>query len=507
MKLKIRWNWVVEPVFVALLVALAFPPFGVWPLAMVGFGIFFRRALLDRHDAKACATRFAVYAFFVNLFGFYWISYTLREFGGIPWLAAVPLMLLIFAIFSILPYGAGWVWGRYSVKLPPLAAAPALALFWIFFDGLEPRLFPWSPVMSVGSVPLLMASANSLGTWGWRFLFFGAAAAVAALSLRHRGRRLALWSLIPVGITFGFGFGLGKLDRDMLRKRYSDRQPVAMIQGNIGNYDKKLTKLGVVPTIQNVLAIHRTLVEKAAIHMTDKAREGIEPWYFWPETAFPGYPLDASANQGLMAEWAKLGQGTHLIGAYETALDNFAGRQIPMEFNIVALFHESNGLVSYYRKNIRLMFGEYIPGDNWMPWIYKLLPAVNHFGGGREQKPLAHPSSGGAVFIPLVCYELLFDRFVDRFVSQAKKEYPGRPLVLVNPSNDSWYGPTSEQFQNAFLARWAAARQGLPLARPTNTGDSILVAPWGEVMTQGPRDETTVIFGELPVQSIQRRLE
>ncbi|MBS1984067.1 MAG: apolipoprotein N-acyltransferase [Bdellovibrionales bacterium] len=502
---------VLEPILVALIVALAFPPFGLWPLALIGF-IFFARALLDSPTRSGppskgpSAVRFAVYSFAVNIFGFYWLAYTLKEFANLSWLVAVPAMILVYLGFALIPAAFGALWGWIDYRLPGRFRRVGLTLLLVAYDGFDPRLFPWSPVMSVGSDPILMASVAKFGTWGWRVLFFGLAVYLADLTLRPKNKALYWRMALSVLLVFGSAYGVGFWARSELRKRYADRQPIALVQGNIGNYEKKLTKLKIMPTVHNVLAVHRDLIERAAIHLAPAATAGVEPWVLWPETSFPGAPTADARDRKILEDWTRQTRGLQLVGSYENMVTPFGGKLVPMDYNIIAFFHERTGYVSRYQKNLRLAFGEYIPGDETFPGLYKLFPAVNHFGRGHDLGGLAHPDPAGAVFLPLVCYEILFESFVDNFVREAHAKYPGRPLVLINPSNDSWYGPTSEPFQNAHLARWAAARVGLPLLRPTNTGLSQIVAPWGEVMASGPRDDMALIFGELPVEHQQKRL-
>jgi apolipoprotein N-acyltransferase len=195
------------------------------------------------------------------------------------------------------------------------------------------------------------------------------------------------------------------------------------------------------------------------------------------------------------------------VGAYATALETFAGKPKELDFNIVGFLHESDpGRIDHYRKRIRLPFGEYIPFDEQFPFLYKWLPAVNHFGAGERFQGLAHPDSQGPVFVPLVCYEILSRSFVRDFVRSLRRDYKGRPLILVNPTNDSWYGPTSEPFQHSLIARWMVAEQQLPALRPTNTGLSQVIAPWGEVLASTHRDESRVVYGLLPVSKAIPRL-
>lgn len=494
-----------DSILVALLVALAFPPFGLWPLAWIAF-VYLARDLLTA-PAKELGQRLAVYAYAVNLFGFYWISYTFNEFGGMGWPLALLAMILMFALCSVAPWALGWLWGQARERTPDFARGAALALFLVLWDGLEPRFFPWTPAMSVGSDALLLASTYHLGTWGWRALFFTSAALCAWATLRPKNARARLAPALALPIALLVGYVAGYHARKTLRARYAGRQPVALVQGNVGNNEKKLTKLQIMPTVQNVLAIHRDLIESAAVRFAESTeRTSTEPWIFWPETSFPGFPTNPNSDRRLMEDWTRLTRGLQIVGAYEQGPVTFGGQTATLDFNVVALFHEREGFVKRYRKVIRVPFGEYIPGDEKFPNAYKYLPAVNHFGMGTDRTGLPHPDPQGPVFVPLVCYEILFESFVNDFVRQARAAFPGRPLILLNPTNDSWYGPTSEPFQNSFLARWAAARHGLALLRPTNTGISIVVAPWGEVLARGPRDEAALIYGELPVERVQKRL-
>ena len=86
-------------------------------------------------------------------------------------------------------------------------------------------------------------------------------------------------------------------------------------------------------------------------------------------------------------------------------------------------------------------------------------------------------------------------------VQSAKKDYPGRDLVMVNPTNDSWFGEGAELFLHSHLARWQVAREQVPMVRPTNTGLSMVIAPWGEVLTQGRVGVEELILTELPLST------
>ncbi len=419
------------------------------------------------------------------------------------------MAVFVFALVSIWSGLVGGLWGRYGGSLHRRHRPWALAFLLLLLDSFDTRIFPWSIVMGMGSQREFLASVFWLGTWGWRVLFFGLLPIVYLWSRQPGldGRRLAFRLVALFGVVLGGAWGLGAWQISRLEARYPERQPVILIQGNIGNFQKKLTKLGVEPTVNNVLRIHGDLFDRILNEnyrgRPPEAGEA-EPWYAWPETSFPGFPVSDPGQRAWVRERLDRTRGLHLIGAYDRAPQVEAGRRLILDFNIVALFHEAVGYVSHYEKVNLLAWGEYVPFGDRYPRLYEIFSAVNHFGRGLEAKELAHPDPEGPVFVPLICYEILMPGFVTDFVRKAEAAYPGRDVILVNPANDSWYGPTSQPSQHSLLARWEVARQGVPMIRPTNTGLSQVVAPWGEVLAVGPRDETTFVSGQIPVRKTLR---
>jgi apolipoprotein N-acyltransferase len=515
---RTRTTLLLYAALLAVLVALGFPPAGIWPLTWVACGLFVRQALSPHfmEDRRTAALFWGTFATVVNVAGFYWVAHTLHEFGGLPWLASVPLTFGVYALLGtnaalfgyLWPWFSGWVDRKWPARWPRPNRYLKFAVWLAIFETLDLRVFPWTWAQSIGSDRWLLATVQTLDTWGWSLIFLAFVLGFAWLLDAFKGRALALRLAALAAAFFVPLYGLGAWKMQRFLERYPDRQPVALVQGNVGNYQKKLTKAGVEPTIRNVLAIHRDLMEKIAIRFAAEGSadaKGPEPWIVWPETSYPGFPLQVPSSAQVLKNWVLLTRGLHIVGTYEQGSIELAGRDFDVDFNIAALFHERTGYSGHYRKRIRMPFGEYIPGDFAFPDAYDLLPAVNHFGAGEKYQALPHPDPKGPVFVPLICYEVLFRGFVDEFVEQARKDYPGRPLVLVNLSNDSWYGPTSEPYTHSLLSRWSSARQGLPMLRPTNTGFSQVVAPWGEVLDEGPRDEAWVVFGKLPVERLQLR--
>jgi len=508
----------------AVLVALGFPPFGIWPLTWLGFAIFlfplFSKVSQHPNLAKKKAFwYFLSYSFFVTCLGFYWLSFTLKEFGNMPWVVAIPVCAFIFFLFSILSGVFGILWATLHANLGTkfLKAQPilrdAILAFGVSYlwDTLDFRLFPWSPAQSIGVSEFMLPSVYYLDTWGWRVIFFASLSAMTAFyvhSSRSKFFKHSVFALLLVTV-FAVGSGLGIHAKNTLKKDYSEEQPVVLLQGNVGNYEKKLTKLGVMPTVRNVMSIHRSLIFEMMIKRHDLDTKhpdfkNAQSWVAWPETSFPGFPLETNDLSAQLLDWVNMSQSLHFVGAYESAETLFAGKKIDLDYNITAMFSpqvgSTLGEVKHARKQMRIPFGEFIPFDDYFPFLYEWLPAVNHFGKGDSNVPLPHPSQDGPVFLPIVCYEILYESFVDAYVKSSQEKFPNRAMLVINPANDSWYGPTSEPSQHSLLARWATTRHGLASLRATNTGLSQVIAPWGEVLSQGAQDESTLIFGILPVK-------
>ena len=86
-------------------------------------------------------------------------------------------------------------------------------------------------------------------------------------------------------------------------------------------------------------------------------------------------------------------------------------------------------------------------------------------------------TKNGQRFVTPICYEILESNYMRSLLNEF-----GNNRFIVNHTNDSWYGDTSEPFHHSLLARWESSRLQVSMLRPTNTGMSQIVAPWGEVL-------------------------
>lgn len=492
---EILWAYILGVFYV-----ISYPPVSVWPVSIIAFALLswltfeeFRSKASFGHYFKI----FFVFSFSTRLSGLYWIPHTMIEFSAFPLIVAWILGLLGFVLMSV-PGSlvAAFLMPRIlKIKKESLRVG-AIFLFWIVWDFCDYRFFPWAPVQSFGSQKYLLASAGVLGTVGWNLIFYALTSAIHIRWTKNFPRRIAAWAAAWIFVLLVGGV-LGQQQIIKLQAKFPERQKIAMLQGAVGNFEKKLQNRGEAPTNENVLRIYRDLVESLALKQ--KSENLGELFVFWPETAFPGFPLNDSSLSELLSSWAKITKGFHLIGAYEEASVDEGGKSTMYQFNVVAAYASSGEFRGHYRKVVRMPFGEYIPGDQFFPTIYEKFPFLNNFGKGARHLPLPHDQATGPVFLPFICFETLDEAYVKEAVRSAKEQYPGRDIVLVNPTNDSWFGEGAELFLHSHLAIWQAAREGLPLIRPTNTGISMVVAPWGEILSYGRVGVETMVFTEMPV--------
>jgi apolipoprotein N-acyltransferase len=238
---------------------------------------------------------------------------------------------------------------------------------------------------------------------------------------------------------------------------------IVLVQSNIGDPEELATRLGNVTQ-----AIDSTLATYVGLSVGALA-QGHADLVVWPETAMPSIP-----RPRVMARVQSLAgaYGVPVIfGAYDS--ERLEGNRWKL-FN-AALHMQPNGQVAgrYYKHKL-LLFGEYVPLSDRFPFLLHLLPTPGEFSPGPGPGVFR---VGGVAFTPLICYELLFPRVV-RGALRAGGE------VILNLTNDYWFGRHLEPEQHLALCRMCSLETGRPIVRATNTGISALVDASGKVVAR-----------------------
>jgi apolipoprotein N-acyltransferase len=151
-------------------------------------------------------------------------------------------------------------------------------------------------------------------------------------------------------------------------------------------------------------------------------------------------------------------------------------------YNSAALI-DPNGRETFLYDKIHLVpFSEYLPYGNWFAFIRKITPEVGNFAQGTEWK--VGTLRDGRRFSVYICYEAAFPGEVRRFVSNGAE-------VLVNISNDGWFGRTAAPEQHLDMARLRAIENRRWMIRATNNGHTVSVDPYGREVASIPTDVRT----------------
>ncbi|MEW5773170.1 MAG: apolipoprotein N-acyltransferase, partial [Thermodesulfobacteriota bacterium] len=215
-----------------------------------------------------------------------------------------------------------------------------------------------------------------------------------------------------------------------------------------------------------------------------EARAGAD-LLIWPETAMPFFfqdpaPLSLLVRAQVRAMGAPLLAGspayTRELGARDYVLHNRA-----------FLINSSGITLGHYDKEHLVPFGEYVPLSGLLGFLPKLVQGIGEFAPGRDQPALV---LGNLALGVLICYETIFPE-----LAQDRVEHGAN--LLVNISNDAWFGRSSAPLQHLHLSVLRAVEQNRWMARATNTGISALIDPRGRILERTGLFATTSLAGRV----------
>jgi apolipoprotein N-acyltransferase len=468
---KISANAVLLSLLSGLAAVLAFPPIKITGL-LVFCPLFLFMAVDRCRSWKQAFFAGFITSLVIMTGGFYWVVYTLHVFGYMPWAVAAGVYLVFCGLGSLnFPFFAATLHGILR-KCPSLRsnalwyALGAPALFSIFEFAI-PKLFPWYVGHAYFESPWLTQIIEFTGSEFLTFLIFCWGGVGAASLLRHAPQAAVHRAvLVPFLLTLGcVGFSAWRLSTPLPS---GGVKRVALIQANIGSLDKVQARQGLYNKVQYTIEKYTELTDRTM--KQDKKPDLI----LWPETAMP-FGLGEDRGYAVFVRRAVTRWNIPLItGGYTPATEVPFG-----DYNAAFLLdpHADGITTSIYRKNILLAFGEYFPGGEQYPKLYEWFPQVSNFRIGRDQPTftLRDGTRVGAT----ICYEDIVPAFYRKITRQGVQ-------MVVNLTNDSWFGPTSEPYQHAALASFRAIEARTPFVRVTNTGISFAVDRMGRLSQMSP---------------------
>ncbi|MDR2051000.1 MAG: apolipoprotein N-acyltransferase [Deltaproteobacteria bacterium] len=404
----------------------------------------------------------------------FWLTHPLVTYGGVPMPLAV-VFIIILAVCVSAYYIVFALFLRFFRARAPLLALPAAACAWGALEYARGLLFTGITWFSLSSAmagwPLWAQGASLFGMFGLSSVY--AFTAFSFIPLLPRGRRgglrkapekiktltLPLLGCSLLAALLAYGQARLKLD-------FTEGRPVliAQVQGNIDQAQKWL------PAKQMQTVRHYAALSEKAIELSLK-RFGKNPdLLVWPETSMPFYFSHAPNLGALLRDLSKRHGLPLLFGAPESDRPPLEAR-----YNRVWLLDEQGREAGYYDKEHLVPFGEYLPLGLNVPFAGEFIQGMG-FTPGTAETPLRYRHFAFGV---LICYESLFPE-----LAQARVESGSN--LLLNLSNDAWFGDSPAPWQILQLSAMRAIEQGRYMLRSTNTGASAMIDPAGRIQGLGP---------------------
>jgi len=432
---------------------LGFAGTDIWPCSLVALAPMV--VALEGQSPRRSLEIGAIAGFTMNMMGFYWLYGMLKTFSGFPG----PLCVLFMAVLCAYQGGRialfGWLYGRARERGWPRVLV--LLLAFAASELVYPLLFPWYFAASVHQVPALTQLAELGGPYIVGLVLAAPSLAVAEgvlarMKNRPLDRRLVVIGLLTPALAAIVGYvRLTQIDARVLA---SEPVHVGIVQGDM-------------PLLQS----RQDHVESLRRHlkMTGELKGRGAEFVVWSESAVMwSIPEDDYDHflQGLFTR--RLGIPS-LFGALLIARDPTGHRA----YNVALAADADGHIVGRYDKHYLLAFGEYLPFGETFPFLYDWSPNSGHLVPGTSIDPV--PLAGHPVST-LVCYEDILPSFVNQAVNH------GKPEMIVNVTNDAWFGDTTEPWIHLALAQMRAVEHRRYLLRSTNSGVSAVIDPVGRVI-------------------------
>ena len=429
------------------LVPFAFQPFGFYFLVLISLSSLF---YLWHKTDTAKETFITGYLFGLAMFGIgvSWLHISINLFGGMNIIGAWFFTFLLIAFISLYPALCGYIVKRFFEK-HFLFVLPALWLFTEWMRGWLLTGFPWLNIGTSQTDSLLSNFAPVIGDYGISFIVCLIAISLVNIIIGKTKTKMVSGCIILV--VFIAPLSLSKINWvDNNEQTLS----VTLVQGAIPQAEKWRPELR----------------EK-----TYEIYSGLSDPYWssdliiWPETAIPSYYHTADDFIDRISDKRQNANAYFMSGIVNKDLtaDKY--------FNSILLM---DGTHRFYNKHHLVPFGEYLPLKSLLDRMLRFLQIpMSDFSSGEFENKLLETDK--AIFGMSICYE-------DAYGTEIRQALPDAN-ILINVSNDAWFGDSFAPHQHLQIARMRAIENGRYLLRATNTGISAIIDNKGNIVEQSPQ--------------------
>ncbi|PKN28971.1 MAG: apolipoprotein N-acyltransferase [Deltaproteobacteria bacterium HGW-Deltaproteobacteria-21] len=388
----------------------------------------------------------------------YWIVVVLGHYGGLPLPASIGVLALFCLYLALYPaLFALLARGLQGSRLQILGSAA----LWTSTELLRSKAltgFPWSLLAhsQFSQLPLIQVS-DLFGTYAISFLLVSSNVLLYLLLFDFRSFsrpfRKAEAVAVVVLLSATLVYGMVRLEQFDSRDELQKTARIAVVQGNIDQSVKWNPQYQ-----ERTLEIYETLTRRAADFNPDLV--------LWPETAVPFFFQEENELSKRVAGVSRQPGRTFIFGSPAYGVS----KEVTQFYNRAYILWDGK-VHGYYDKIHLVPFGEYVPLKSLLFFVNRLVPAAGDFASGNVLNPLRGPGFSSGI---LICFEVVFPELARGQVQRGAD-------ILINLTNDAWFGKTSAPYQHLSMAAFRAVENRRPLVRAANTGISGFIRPTGEI--------------------------
>lgn len=441
------------------LTPLAFAPWHLYPVSIITSALLF---YIWTGDSPAAAFRHG-YLFGLGLFGtgVSWLHISINLFGGVNLAGSLFITLVLVAYLALYPAACGYL----ARRLFPASATVSLTLIfpalWVLTEycraGMLYMGFSWLQLGYSQTASPLGAMAPLAGVYGVTLVMLLCSALLVVFITGAKRSRIT--AIIMILSLWGGAAGLGEISWSKARQ---DDIRVALIQGAIPQ-EQKWQPDQLQPSLKHYLDLTAPYWGYDLV--------------IWPETAIPAFYHQVKEFMSDLYTAGRSNGTTLLVGM--PVLDSESSDY----YNSIVRLDEE---VTIYHKRHLVPFGEYLPLDTLLrPLLDFLEIPMSDFSTGSQPTSLL---AGNKINIGAsICYE---DTFGDEVIDALPVAN-----VLVNISNDAWFGDSLSPHQHLQMAQMRARESGRYMLRATNTGITAIINEQGEIIARSRQFQPDTVAG------------
>jgi apolipoprotein N-acyltransferase len=461
---RLSWAQAGFALLAGALLSLANPPAELsWP-GFVGLAVLIR-LIWPLAPAQAWLGGLICGAI-LSLLQLHWIMVSMTQYGHVPWLLALaPLILFALVLGSFCAFWASITVYLHRRGISLILAAP---IVWVLLEWMRGWMltgFPWLPLAHVWlPVPALLQSAEIWGVFGLSGVVVLCNALLVRASLwpgKRPGFREAAAGIAAVALLTGaYVWGDQRMSRVQALSRQAPQLTVSSVQGNVKILDMWRPAQH-IPIVQEHVRLSRELAQKVSER----------PWLIvWSESAAPFYMVSEAKKTQPMLDFARQHQAALLVGTMGSVYLDETKKNIGTT-NRTFLVDAQGRPAGFYDKVHLVPFGEYVPWGYIFFWVRAIAAVSQDFSPGVEGSLIDY---GPAKLGPLICYESIFPEL-------ARAQRRRGAMLMVNQTNDAWFGHTSASRQHMSHLALRSIENRIACVRSANSGVSGFVHPDGSI--------------------------